>query len=206
VGQSKTVILSATPGTATYPVTSCAVATVTGALTVTTVNTKAVCEVKLTSTGTTASTASFKFTATTGVKTSTAATVTVTIGTPPVDQPLAQTVTAGQLVLSCNAPGSTGYPLLTCPLVTLPKITLNGVTQTVKAAASTIYVSDNRGTPAVGWTLITYMVPTTVATAQLVTGYVAVPGVADRMTVLDWPTPRLIVALCAVGADTTMLT
>jgi len=166
VGQSKTVTLSTTPGTATYPVTACTLGTVTGTLSVTISNSPTVCEATVTSTGTVASTASFTFTATTGVKTSTAATVTVTIGTPPVDQPLAQTVTAGQLVLSCNAPGSTGYPLLTCPLVTLPTITLNGVTQTVTAPASTIYVSDNRGTPAAGWTLTTYMVPTTSTNGQ----------------------------------------
>ena len=85
--------------------------------------------------------------------------VVVTIGTPPVDQPLTQVVNPGQLQLSCNAPGSAGYPAQ-CPNINLPQITLSGVNQQVSAAANPIYVSDNRGDPTAGWSLTTYMVAT----------------------------------------------
>lgn len=91
---------------------------------------------------------------------SAAGTVTVTVGTPPVDQPLTQVVQPGQLVLSCNAPGSVGYAETTCPNIDLPQITLNGLAQTKHAPLSTIYVSDDRGDPTVGWSLSTYMVAT----------------------------------------------
>jgi hypothetical protein len=84
--------------------------------------------------------------------------VTVTIGTPPVDQPLQEDISGGQLVLSCVAPPAAAST--SCPLITLPAITLNGTQQTSTAAANTIYVSDNRGDPTVGWTVTSYLVPT----------------------------------------------
>jgi hypothetical protein len=79
-------------------------------------------------------------------------------GTAPVDQPINVTVTGGQLVLSCAAPPAA--VVTTCPLITLPGITLDGASQTVTGPANTIYVSDNRGNPAVGWSLTSYMVTT----------------------------------------------
>jgi len=87
-------------------------------------------------------------------------TVTIQIGAAPVDQLITAQVTGGQLVLSCNAPGSAGYPLLTCPVVALPAITLNGAPQTVNAPMSTLYVSDNRGSTTADWSLTSYMVTT----------------------------------------------
>jgi hypothetical protein len=172
---TKTFTLAATPGsnpTAPTPpaVASCAVGTASNArLTVTVSNTPTPCSATVTDSPTATGTATVTFTYTAtdnspttigGPFTSTAGTVTVTIGTPPVDQPINQQVNGGQLVLSCSAPGSTGYPLLTCPLITLPAITLNGQTQTTTAPNNTIFVSDNRGDPTVGWTLTTFMVTT----------------------------------------------
>jgi hypothetical protein len=164
-GQTGLVItLPTTPGNPVYPVASCALSgTPSAGLTVTISNSPTVCQATLSNTDTTPSSATFQFTATDDYgtpQTSSAGTVTVNIGTAPVDQPIEQQVNAGQLVLSCSAPGSTGYPLLTCPLITLPAITLNGTTQTSTAPANTIYVSDSRGDPTAGWTLTTYMVAT----------------------------------------------
>ena len=92
-------------------------------------------------------------------------TVTVTVGSAPADQGLNQQVNGGQLVLSCNAPGSAGYPLLTCPSVTLtPAVTLDGTQQTTGGAMSSLYVSDNRGDLTANWSLTSYMVPTSSVT------------------------------------------
>ncbi|MGH2448190.1 MAG: hypothetical protein ACRDFS_06255, partial [Chloroflexota bacterium] len=162
-GQSGlSVTLPTAPGNPAYPVASCATTAPTGLLTVTAGT--GVCEVTLSNTATAPQTDTFTFTATDDYgtpQTSAPATVTVSIGTPPVDQPIQVQVNPGQLVLSCSAPGSTGYPALTCPIITLPAVTLDGVTQTTgPTAANTIYVSDNRGNPATGWTLTTYMVAT----------------------------------------------
>jgi len=88
-------------------------------------------------------------------------TVSITVGTAPVDQVINQQVNGGQLVLSCNSPGSTGYPLLQCPAITLtPAITLNGTQQTTGGPMSSIYVSDNRGDLTANWSLTSYMVST----------------------------------------------
>jgi hypothetical protein len=172
---TKTLALAAAPGsnpTAPTPpsVASCAnTAPDNTRLTVTVSNTPTPCQVTIADSPTATGTATVHFTYTAtdnspatigGPFTSAAATVTVTIGTPPVDQQINQQVNGGQLVVSCNAPGSTGYPLLTCPLITLPAITLNGQSQTTTAPANTIFVSDNRGDPTVGWTLTTFMVTT----------------------------------------------
>jgi hypothetical protein len=86
--------------------------------------------------------------------------VTLQVGAAPVDQVITEQVNGGQLVLSCSAPGSPGYPALTCPDIALPAITLNGVTQTVNGAMNPIYVSDNRGSLTADWALSTYMVGT----------------------------------------------
>jgi hypothetical protein len=85
-------------------------------------------------------------------------TVTISVGTPPVDQPITAQVNGGQLVLSCNAPGSPNYPLLTCPTLALPAIQLNGASQAVSGGMNPIYVSDNRGDLTADWSLTSYMV------------------------------------------------
>ncbi len=119
------------------------------------------CSALLVDSGLGSATVTFQFTATdTTPSTSSAATVTVSIGVPPVDQEIDQQVTGGLLQVSCSAPGSAGYPALNCPLITLTPITLDGQTQVQTTPANTIFVSDNRGDPASGWSLTTYMVPT----------------------------------------------
>jgi hypothetical protein len=106
----------------------------------------------------------FANTTTTTSSTTTSTTTTTTTTLPhavaPNDQQINQQVIAGQLVLSCSAPGTPGYPALTCPLVQLPNITLNGTQQTSTGKAGTSYVTDGRGDPTLGWSLTTYMVPT----------------------------------------------
>jgi len=86
--------------------------------------------------------------------------VTLQVGASPVDQPITAQVNGGQLVLSCSAPGSPGYPLLQCPTIALPAIQLNGQTQTATGAMNTIYLSDNRGSLTADWALTSYMVGT----------------------------------------------
>ncbi len=158
-GATTSVVLQYAAGS--NPVTSCTIDT--GAnpdknLKVTETDTPTVCTVNLVDTDTSATTGSFTFTATDGTLSSTPATVTVNVGTAPVDQPINQVVNGGQLTISCAAPPAI---VSTCPTINLPAITLNGVAQTSPAtAANPIYVSDNRGDPTVGWSLVTYMVPT----------------------------------------------
>lgn len=177
VGGSKTVTLNASPGANPGAPTPPAVASCTlvpgsisdARLGVVIDNTPNVCSAHLTDTGSGVGLVTFDYTATDnaspsigGPTTGSAGTVTVTIGTPPVDQQINQDVNAGQLVLSCNSPAIyvPGSALTTCPLLTIPAITLNGLQQTTHINANTIYVSDNRGDPAVGWDLSTYMVTT----------------------------------------------
>jgi len=161
-GQAKTVTLSTTPGNPAYPVTGCNLVggpTFGGRLNVTISNTPTVCSATLTDSGTGVATVTFTFTASDGYPlTGAAGTVTVVIGTPPVDQPLSQTIGGGPLVISCSAPPS--QSAAPCGTIVLPAITLNGTTQTSTAPANTIYISDNRGDPTVGWTLTSYMVAT----------------------------------------------
>ncbi|MDA8368168.1 MAG: hypothetical protein M0Z62_14650 [Actinomycetota bacterium] len=110
---------------------------------------------------TSATSFTFTFTVSNGTVTSSPATITVNVGTPPVDQPITETVTGGNLVLSCTDPVISTTPNLGCATLNLPGITLNGTQQTVTAAApSNVWVSDNRGTGAVGWSLTATMVPT----------------------------------------------
>lgn len=114
----------------------------------------------------------------------TPATVTVDIGTPPVIQPFTQQVNAGQLVLSCdspsnyvtgnNTPNPVGNPLLQCPEFQFPSITLDGLEQQVSGTTGntggnpsasnpgTIYISDNRGDPTDSWTLTGTFIPTAI--------------------------------------------
>ncbi len=160
VGGTKTVVLSTAAGNPLYPVTSCAAGTPSNPrLTVTITNTPTPCSATLTDSGSGVGSVTFTFTASDGFpNTSAPGTVTVTIGTPPVDQPLQEDISGGQLVLSCVAPPAAAST--SCPLITLPAITLNGTQQTSTAAANTIYVSDNRGDPTVGWTVTSYLVPT----------------------------------------------
>jgi hypothetical protein len=70
------------------------------------------------------------------------------------------TYSGGQLVVSCGSPGTTVSATLGCAVAIMPTITLNGATQHVEAAMSTIYVSTRRGKPTVGWTLSATVVPT----------------------------------------------
>ncbi len=169
-GQSTTVTLPTVPGNSAYPVTSCAlvsgsIANTGGGsvnLTVAISNSPTVCSATLTDTDTAPETYTFQFTATNDYgtpETSAPGTITVSVGTPPVDQPISQTVNPGLLVLSCSAPGTSGYPTLGCGTITMPSITLNGLAQTTKGSANAIYVSDNRGNPAVGWSLTASMIP-----------------------------------------------
>jgi len=161
VGQAKSITLSTAAGNPLYPVTSCAISTApnNARLVLSSLNSPNVCSVTLTDTGTGVATVTFAFTAQDGFpNTSTPATVTVVIGTPPVDQPLSQTIGGGPLVISCTAPPS--QSAAPCGTIVLPAITLNGTTQTSTAPINTIYISDNRGDPTVGWTLTSYMVAT----------------------------------------------
>ena len=66
-------------------------------------------------------------------------------------------VTSGQLGLSC-AP--TSAPAAPCQGIELPAVTLEGTTQTAQAPAGTLYVTDNRGLAAAGWSVSAYLVPT----------------------------------------------
>ena len=94
--------------------------------------------------------------------------VTVKIGTAPVDEPLGQQVNPGQLVLSCNSPETyvsppavtPGSPSTLCPEFDFADVTLNGLAQTRTGSGNTLYVSDNRGDPAVGWSVTASFVAT----------------------------------------------
>lgn len=159
VGGTKTITLSATDNDAT-PVTGCSLVGSPSLprLAVSISNSPTPCQATLTDSGTGPATVTFQFNATDGVGTGNTATETVSIGTPPVDEPLTQVVNGGQLVLSCSAPGTP--TLLTCPEFQFPAITLNGQPQTTTGNGSTLFVSDNRGDPTVGWTLQASMVAT----------------------------------------------
>ena len=96
-----------------------------------------------------------------GVHCGAPATVTVGVGSP---IPL-----SGQLVLSCTPPDAylapplgagADDPQLLCPGIALPDITLNGLEQTSTSAGETLYVTDGRGDPTMGWTLSAQMVET----------------------------------------------
>ncbi len=142
--------------------TTCTVSAVSDPrLTVTESDSPTICAVHLVDSGSTTGSVTFQFTATNpGGTSSPASTITVSIGTAPVQEPLTQNVIGGALVLSCSAPGAVVYPLLTCPEFQFPNVTLDGVAHTVSGAGNTLYVSDNRGNPAVGWTLTASVVAT----------------------------------------------
>jgi hypothetical protein len=161
-GQTRVVTLSATDADPT-PTTSCALvpASISDArLTVTNLNSPNVCSATLTDNGTGVGTVTFQFTASDAVGAGPAATVTVNIGTPTVDERLSQEVIGGALVLSCTNPDTSLTPDLACDDFAFGDVTLNGLQQTRTGAGSTLYVSDNRGNPAVGWSLTAYMVAT----------------------------------------------
>ncbi len=102
---------------------------------------------------------SFTFSASDGVSSSAAdGTITINVGTPPVQQPITQEITPGQLVLSCNAPGTAGYPDASCPAIAFQSVQLNGTNQSSTRAMNQIHVSDNRGNVAVGWSLTSYVI------------------------------------------------
>jgi hypothetical protein len=167
VDASKTITLDATDTGDTVvpatPVTGCSITTQpnNARLSVTVSNAPTPCQATLHDTGTGAASVTFQFNATDGVAPSaSSATATVAIGTAPVDQPINQLVNPGALTLSCSAPGSPGYPALSCPLITLPAVQLDGTQHTSTSPANTIYVTDSRGDATVGWSLTSYMVTT----------------------------------------------
>jgi hypothetical protein len=101
-----------------------------------------------------------------GVHCGAPATVTVGVGSP---IPL-----SGQLVLSCTPPDAylapplgagADDPQLLCPGVVLAPITLNGLEQTTTTPGETLFVTDGRGDPTVGWTLSAQMVETPTGSA-----------------------------------------
>lgn len=123
--------------------------------------------------------------------TSAAATVNVSLGTPPVIQPFTEQVNGGTLVLSCSSPATyvtgnntptpVGNPLLNCPEFQFQPITLDGLEQQVHtttgdqstgtppaSSPGTIYISDNRGSPSDSWTLTGTFVGT--ATGSIASG------------------------------------
>lgn len=169
VGQSSTANLAAAPGNPAFPVTSCAL--VPGSISLVSGNGPASrlavsvsgpgpCSASLTDSGSGAATITFQYTAKDGYPlTSPAGTVKVDIGTAGIGQGFSEHVKAGKLVLSCRPPTQHAQP--TCPIIHLPQIKLNGTTQKRTAPANTIYVSDNRGSPKVGWSLTTFMVAST---------------------------------------------
>jgi hypothetical protein len=172
IGGSKAIQLSTTDTDAT-PTTSCTLVPLSISdprLAVTIDNSPNICTAHLTDSGVGPQTVTFQFTGNDANSSGTVAgTVTVTIGTPSVDEPLSQVVNAGQLVLSCNSPetylappagSGTGNPALLCGTVNLPAITLNGLHQVTTGGGSTLYVSDNRGDPDAPWTLTAQMVAT----------------------------------------------
>ena len=166
VGAQITQTLPTSEGSAGYPVTSCALVGVQpygGRVTV--AANAGICNFTISDSGTPSTPAivTFDYTATASrapSETSSPGTITLHIGTPPVDQLIGQNVNPGQLVLSCNAPGTAGWPTTACTAINLSDITLNGLTQTTTHAANPIYVSDDRGDPTSGWSLSAYMVPT----------------------------------------------
>ena len=108
--------------------------------------------------------------------TSSAATINVSLGTPPVVQPFTEQVNGNTLVLSCSSPATYvtgnntptpgGNPLLNCPEFQFQPITLDGLEQQVTSSTGdqstgtppasspgTIYISDNRGGTTDSWTL-----------------------------------------------------
>ena len=109
-------------------------------------------------------TPSFTFTVSNAGGTSTPATIVLNIGTPPVDQPITDQVSGGQLVLTCADPATTTTPVTTCTTLPLPPVTLNGQANTVTAtSASNVWVADNRGTSA-AWALTAQLIPSSINT------------------------------------------
>jgi hypothetical protein len=162
VGGSKTITLPTSDPDAT-PTTGCAAVGVPSdpRIAVTFSNSPTVCQAQIVDSGSGPDTVTFQFNATDGVSSGNTATISVNIGTAPVDEPLVQDVNAGQLVLSCSNPDTNGgTPLLECPDFNFAPITLNGLEQTTTGAGSTLYVSDNRGDPSAGWSLSAFMVAT----------------------------------------------
>ena len=76
-------------------------------------------------------------------------------------QPIAETIKAGALTLSCtHAVTAEATAIKTCPLITLPQVTLSGVQQTESKTMNTVYVYTARGTATSGWALSAVMTPT----------------------------------------------
>lgn len=164
IGQTRTVTLPAVDNDATG-VTGCALSGTPDdpRLEVTVSNSPTLCQATLHDTGSGPQDVTFQFTATDGVSSGNAGTATVHIGTPGVDESLGQLVNPGQLVLSCSSPDVYtvgGSPALQCADFHFADITLNGLQQVKTGAGSTLYVSDNRGDPILGWSLTASMIAT----------------------------------------------
>ncbi|HUA95310.1 MAG TPA: hypothetical protein VMB82_07255, partial [Acidimicrobiales bacterium] len=112
--------------------------------------------------------AKFVATTATAFTNSTSSTVSYKVETKPlttvtgVKQPIAETVAAGHLTLSCTHYVTTeATAIKVCHLITLPKVTVNGVTQHKTAPMNSVYVYTARATATSGWALSAVMVPTT---------------------------------------------
>jgi hypothetical protein len=103
VGGSKTVTLAAADSDAT-PTTGCSVVGSPSDPRLAVSIAPGTCSATLTDSGSGPATVTFQYDATDGVSTGNTSTVTVSIGTPPVDEPISQVVNPGQLVLSCADP------------------------------------------------------------------------------------------------------
>jgi large repetitive protein len=70
-----------------------------------------------------------------------------------------------QLTISCAPPTTPPTtpptaPTATCSPVEFPGVTIDGSDQVTTAPADSVYITDNRGDPTVGWSVTAYMVPT----------------------------------------------
>ncbi len=118
MGTGATIVetLPATQGT--YPIVGCQTVGSPSQpdISVTISNTPTPCVATISKSDTVVETATFQYQAYDNQSTpnvSNTGTVTLNIGTPPVDQAIGQQVNAGQLILSCNGPGTSGYPTAT---------------------------------------------------------------------------------------------
>lgn len=163
-GAAVTTTLSTTAGS--LPVAGCFLdaggTTTTGAFgsgdrtSVTISNSPTPCVATVQDTGTGSATVAVPFWAedTGGNVSAASATETVNVqGVSPVTQAIDAAVTAGQLTVSCAA----GSVSTTCPVVHLSGVTLDGTAHTATGAASSIYVTDARGSEQT-WTLQAQMV------------------------------------------------
>lgn len=125
-------------------------------------------------------------------------------------QPIAETVEAGRLTLSCTryatvetTPTITTPPLgvaiKTCKIVKLPSIQLSGVQQIRTSIMNPIYVDTARGTATAGWGLSAAMVPTVSNPTDSV--LLATPATAPHVAGTPANETITVSASCATAAD-----